>query len=321
MIRKVVFMGTPDFAVGTLQALIDSAEYEVQAVFTQPDKPKGRGKAVQMTPVKEVAVEAGIPVYQPVKIREPQWLEVLEELKPDAIIVVAFGQIIPKTILNLPQHGCINVHASLLPMYRGAAPIQWAVINGDEESGVTTMQMDEGLDTGDMILKEVVKLAADETGGSLFDKLSATGAKLLIRTLDAINEGTAQYEKQPAESPTPYAAMLTKQDGAIDWTKSAGSIECLIRGMNPWPSAYTKFRGKTLKIWAADVENTEKEEVSGGKVLPGTMIEVTKTSMKVQTGKGILSIKELQLEGKKRMEIDAFLRGYPVEAGETLGQE
>ena len=319
MIKNVVFMGTPDFAVGTLQALIDSEKYHVQAVFTQPDKPKGRGKAVQMTPVKEVAVAAGIPVHQPVKVREQQWLDLLTELAPDAIIVVAFGQIIPKTILKLPKYGCINVHGSLLPLYRGAAPIQWAVINGDEESGVTTMRMDSGIDTGDMILKEVIKLEEKETGGSLFDKLSAAGAQLLIKTLDAINDGTATYEKQPQESPTPYAAMLTKQDGAIDWAKDAKSIECLIRGLNPWPSAYTKFRGKTLKIWAADVENETADASACGKPAPGTVVEVTKTSLKIQTGSGLLSIRELQLEGKKRMEIDAFLRGYPVEVGEFLG--
>lgn len=319
MIKNVVFMGTPDFAVGTLQALIDSEKYHVQAVFTQPDKPKGRGKAVQMTPVKEVAVAAGIPVHQPVKVREQQWLDLLTELAPDAIIVVAFGQIIPKAILELPKYGCINVHGSLLPMYRGAAPIQWAVINGDEESGVTTMRMDSGIDTGDMILKDVIKLDEKETGGSLFDKLSAAGAQLLIKTLDAISDGTATYEKQPQESPTPYAAMLNKQDGSIDWTKDAKSIECLIRGLNPWPSAYTKFRGKTLKIWAADVENEAADDDSCGKSAPGTVAEVTKTSLKIQTGSGLLSIRELQLEGKKRMEIDAFLRGYPVELGEVLG--
>lgn len=317
--KNVVFMGTPDFAVGTLQALIASDAYQVQAVFTQPDKPKGRGKAVAMTPVKEVAAEAGIPVYQPIKIREPQWLEILQKLAPDVIVVVAFGQIIPKSILTLPKYGCINVHASLLPMYRGAAPIQWAVINGDQESGVTTMRMDEGLDTGDMILKEVVKLDEKETGGSLFDKLSKTGAELLIRTLDEIASGTASYERQPEESPTPYAAMLTKQDGAIDWTKSAKEIECLIRGLNPWPSAFTKFRGKTLKIWAAEVETEDMKTVSCKEFAPGEIVEISKTNLKVQTGKGILSIIELQLEGKKRMETDAFLRGYLVQTGEKLG--
>lgn len=309
-------MGTPDFAVGTLQALLDCERYQVQAVFTQPDKPKGRGKAMQMTPVKEVAVAAGIPVYQPVKIREQEYVEILKELKPDAIVVVAFGQLIPKVILELPEHGCINVHASLLPMYRGAAPIQWAVINGDKESGVTTMRMDEGLDTGDMILKETVTLAEDETGGSLFDKLSATGAELLIKTLDAINDGTAVYEKQPQESTTAYAAMLTKKDGLVDWNRSAAELECLIRGLNPWPSAYTRYRGKTLKLWAAKVEAQGQIE----KVQPGMAAEVTKTTLKIQTGDGLLSVTELQPEGKKRMAVDAFLRGYPVETGEKLGE-
>lgn len=314
MIKNVVFMGTPDFAVGTLQALIDCDRYHVQAVFTQPDKPKGRGKAVQMTPVKEAALAAGIPVYQPVKIREPEYVEILKELNPDAIVVVAFGQLIPKSILELPEHGCINVHGSLLPMYRGAAPIQWSVINGDRESGVTTMRMDEGLDTGDMILKETVILEEDETGGSLFDKLSTAGASLLIKTLDAINDGTAAYEKQPEESPTPYAAMLNKKDGLVDWNKSASEIECLIRGLNPWPSAYTKYRGRTLKLWAAKVEESALEGLQ-----PGTAAEVTRTSLKIQTGKGLLSITELQPEGKKRMAVDAFLRGYPVDVGELFG--
>ena len=319
MIKNVVFMGTPDFAVGTLRALIDSDKYHVQAVFTQPDKPKGRGKAVQMTPVKELALAAGIPVYQPVKIREPQWVEVLTQLAPDAIVVVAFGQMIPRSILELPAWGCINVHASLLPMYRGAAPIQWAVINGDRESGVTTMRMDEGLDTGDMILKEVVPLAEDETGGSLFDRLSRTGAGLLIRTLDEISAGTATYEKQPAKSPTPYAAMLTKKDGAIDWTKSAKEIECLVRGLNPWPSAYTKYRGKMLKIWAAEVEMQDSDPNQTDHVCaPGCAAVVTKNVLKIRTGSGLLSVKELQPEGKKRMEVDAFLRGYPVECGECF---
>lgn len=313
--KNVIFMGTPDFAVGTLKALIDS-DYTVQAVFTQPDKPKGRGKNMQMTPVKEVAVEAGIPVYQPRRIREPENLEILKQYNPDVIVVVAFGQIIPEEILNLPKYGCINVHGSLLPKYRGAAPIQWAVIDGEKESGVTTMRMDAGLDTGDMILKEVVPLDLEETGGSLFDKLSEAGAKLLIKTLTALEDGTATYEKQPEESPTPYAGMLTKQMGLIDWTKSAKEIECLIRGLNPWPSAYTIYHGKTLKVWAAAVEEAAEETA----VCPGTIVEVTKKTLKVKTGEGILSVKELQLEGKKRMEVDAFLRGFAVNAGEVLGR-
>ncbi len=305
-------MGTPDFAVGTLQALIDSPDYRVLAVFTQPDKAKGRGKAMQMPPVKETACAAGIPVYQPERIREGQWLEKLRALQPDVIVVVAFGQIIPREILELPPGGCINVHASLLPMYRGAAPIQWAVINGDRESGVTTMRMDAGLDTGDMILKETVALAPDETGGSLFDKLSAVGASLLIRTLDAIRDGTARYERQPKESPTAYASMLTKKDGRIDWARNAQEIERLIRGLNPWPSAYTTYRGRTLKLWAA--------QVVPGAGAPGRAAEVTKNTLKIGTGDGLLCVLELQPEGKKRMPVDAFLRGYPVEPGERFGE-
>lgn len=314
--KKIVFMGTPDFAVGTLQALLDS-KYQVQAVFTQPDKPKGRGGSVQMPPVKELALKAQIPVHQPRRIRDPENLEILKEYQPDAIVVVAFGQIIPEEILNLPPYGCINVHASLLPKYRGAAPIQWAVINGERESGVTTMRMDAGLDTGDMILKERVPLAKDETGGSLFEKLSRVGADLLIRTLEALEDGTAQLEKQPAESPTPYAGMLKKEMGLIDWSRDAASIECLIRGLNPWPSAYTRYRGKMLKIWAAQVENQTK---APGDVRPGTVLEVGKKTLKIQTGSGILSVKALQLEGKKRMETDAFLRGVRMEQGELLGE-
>ena len=343
MIQNVVFMGTPDFAVGTLQALIDSPKYELRAVFTQPDKERGRGKVLQMPPVKETALAAGIPVYQPERIREQQWLDVLKELRPDVIVVVAFGQIIPEEILKLPPGGCVNVHASLLPKYRGAAPIQWAVINGEHESGVTTMRMDTGLDTGDMILKETVTLAPDETGGSLFDRLSAVGASLLIRTLDAISDGTAQYEKQPQESPTPYAAMLKKKDGRVDWTKSAEEIERLIRGLNPWPSAYTSYRGKTLKLWAAEASgeffggadaHVQRESETGVSAIraaeiqagveeemPGTVAAITKTSLKIHTGKGLLSILELQPEGKKRMPVDAFLRGYPVEPGEMFGAE
>lgn len=307
---KTIFMGTPDFAVGTLKALI-SSEHEVLAVVTQPDKPKGRGKNMQFTPVKEAAIEAGVPVFQPVKVREPEFVTILQDLKPDVIVVVAFGQIIPENILKIPRYGCVNVHASLLPKYRGAAPIQWAVINGDEKSGVTTMQMDTGLDTGDMLLVQEVALDKEETGGSLFDKLSMVGAELLIKTLKALEDGTVIPEKQPENSPTPYAAMMTKEMGGIDWKKDAVSIERLIRGLNPWPSAYTHLNGKTLKIWRAAV----KEEESGFE--PGAVVEAKK-ALCVQTGKGVLEIMELQLEGKKRMAADAFLRGYQIERGSIL---
>lgn len=310
---KVIFMGTPDFAVGTLQALLQS-EHEVVAVVTQPDKPKGRGKAMQFTPVKEVAAEAGIPVLQPKKVREEAVVEELRSYHPDVIVVVAFGQLIPKSILEMPKYGCVNVHASLLPKYRGAAPIQWAVIDGEEKSGVTTMQMDEGLDTGDMLLTEEVTLDPEETGGSLFDKLSQVGAQLLLKTLDALENAAVTPQKQPAESTTVYAAMLNKKMGEIDWSQSAVQIERLVRGLNPWPSAYTHLAGKTLKIWKAAVRPSREQKKE-----PGSVILEDKKHFGIQTGDGVLEILELQLEGKKRMTADAFLRGYQLENGTKLG--
>lgn len=304
-------MGTPDFATGTLEEIV-LAGHEVVGVVTQPDKPKGRGKTLMPTPVKEVAMKYNLPVYQPKKVREPEFVEVLRGLKPDVMVVAAFGQIISKEILEMPKYGCINVHASLLPAYRGAAPIQWAVINGDKESGVTIMQMDEGIDTGDMIEKVVVPIAEDETGGSLFDKLSQAGAKLCVKVLQDLEDGKAVREKQPEESTTPYARMIDKKMGAIDWEKPAKEIEQLIRGLNPWPSAYTRLQGKTLKIWKAEVLLEHSQEA------PGQITEVTKNSIVVQTGQGRLKILELQLEGKKRMDAASFLRGYALKEGESF---
>ncbi len=308
---KIIYMGTPDFAVEALEALA-SSRHEVTAVFTQPDKPKGRGKAMQFTPVKEVALRENIPVYQPKKVRDPEVIQKIRELAPDVLVVVAFGQIIPQEILDIAPYGCINVHGSLLPKYRGAAPIQWAVIDGEKESGVTTMQMDAGLDTGDMLLKTVVPLDEKETGGSLFDKLSKAGADLLLKTLDALENGTVTPQKQ-GESPTAYAKMLTKDMGAIDWNRPAKELERLIRGLNPWPSAYTKLNGKTLKIWAADVCGQ-----TGEKAQPGMVLKAEKDEFLIQTGEKILSVKELQLEGKKRMDTAAFLRGCHLEKGMIL---
>ena len=305
---KIVYMGTPDFAVLPLRAMKE-AGYEVAAVVTQPDKPKGRGKTMLPTPVKEEAVSRGIPVHQPAKVRDPEFQETLKGIAPDLIVVAAFGQIIPKTILTLPRFGCINIHASLLPKYRGAAPIQQAVIDGEKESGVTIQKMGEGLDTGDMISKEVVVLSKEETGGSLFDKLSKAGADLLVKTLPSIFDGTAVYEKQPEESPTPYAAMITKQMGLLDFTKSAEVLERLVRGLNPWPSAYTFLNGKTLKVWKSSV-GEEK-----GSALPGTVVKTDRRGIHVACCDKTLILEEIQLEGKKRMDADAFLRGYPVEAG------
>lgn len=311
---RVVFMGTPDFSVGTLRELV-KAGHEVVGVVSQPDKPKGRGKSLMPTPVKEAALELGLPVYQPKKVRDPEFLEGLRELAPEVIVVVAFGQMIPQSILELPPYGCINVHASLLPKYRGAAPIQWAVIDGEPESGVTIMKMDTGLDTGDMITKVVVPIEKDETGGSLFDKLSEAGAKLLVDTLPSLADGTAVYEKQPEESPTPYAAMIQKQLGNIDWKRPAVEIERLIRGLNPWPSAFTKLNGKTLKIWSAQVLNESEKDAAA---VPGTILSADAQGLCVKTGQGVLNITELQLEGKKRMDTPAFLRGYAVKPQSVL---
>lgn len=307
---KVIFMGTPDFSVGTLEALIE-AGHEVVLAVTQPDKPKGRGGKMQYTPVKEAAIAHGIPVYQPKKIREPECIEELKKYNADIMVVIAFGQILPKEILEMTPYGCINVHASLLPKYRGAAPIQWAVIDGEEVSGVTTMQMNEGLDTGDMILKTEIRLDEKETGGSLHDKLAQAGAKLCVETLKALEEKKASWEPQ-GESTTAYARMLDKNLGNINWTDSAIQIERLIRGLNPWPSAYTHWNDKVIKLWQADVqdENTKEEA--------GTVVKVEKDSFSVQTGEGLLKVKELQLQGKKRMDAGAFLRGNHLECGEIL---
>ena len=309
---RVIFLGTPDFATGTLEEIV-KAGHEVAGVVTQPDKPKGRGKSMMPTPVKETALKYNLPVYQPKKVREPEFVELLRSLKPDVMVVAAFGQIITKEILEMPKYGCINVHASLLPAYRGAAPIQWAVIYGDKESGVTIMQMDEGIDTGDMIEKAVVPIAEDETGGSLFDKLRHTGAKLCVKVLKDLEEGTAVREKQPEESTTPYAKMIDKKMGEVDWKKSAKEIEQLIRGLNPWPSAYTKVHGKTLKLWKAKVL------LETSQMNPGQIVKVTKDSLAVQPVQGMLEIQELQLEGKKRMDTSSFLRGYALAEGESLG--
>ena len=309
---KIVYMGTPDFAVNPLHALAE-AGYDVAGVITQPDKPKGRGKSMLPTPVKEEALKHGFPVYQPVKVRDPEFLQVLEKLDPDIIVVAAFGQIIPKSILELPKYGCINIHASLLPKYRGAAPIQQAVIDGEKESGVTIMRMGTGLDTGDMISRIVVPIAKDETGGTLFDKLAEAGAKLLVETLPHIFDGTAVYEKQPEESPTPYAGMITKQMGLINFGKSAAELERLVRGLNPWPSAFTFWNGKTLKVWESFV--VKSEEAGAEKSEPGTVVKTDKKGIYVACGEDVLVLSQVQLEGKKRMDADAFLRGCHIETG------
>lgn len=309
---RVVFMGTPDFSVPTLQSLIDE-KYDVVGVVTQPDKPKGRGRTMQFTPVKELAVKYGIPVLQPVKLKNDDvFFEELKALKPDVIVVIAFGQILPDRVLELPKYGCINIHASLLPKYRGAAPIQWAILNGEKETGVTTMMMDSGLDTGDMILRKVIPIEEKETGGSLFDKLAYAGGDLIIETLKQAEAGTLKRIPQNNDESN-YVSIIKKEYGHMDFTKSALELERLIRGLNPWPSAFTSLHGKTLKVWDADVVETVSEEK------PGTILSVDKDSFTVMTGEGALKILELQLEGKKRMMTEAFLRGYKLETGEMLG--
>ena len=310
---KIVYMGTPDFAVAPLEAII-RAGHEVTAVVTQPDKQKGRGKEVQMTPVKECALRHGIPVFQPVKIKEPEAVSKLREYSADIFVVAAFGQLLSEEILTMPKFGCINIHASLLPAYRGAAPIQWVILNGEKETGVTIQQMAKDLDTGDMLLKKKVVIDPKETGESLHDKLMAAGAELLVEALPLIEEGKLVPEKQD-DALSCYASKLTKAMGLIDWNKDAVTLERLVRGLNSWPSAYTYYKGKTLKIWEADVLD---EEASGK---PGTVERVQKDSIDVATGKGLLQIRSLQLEGKKRMAVRDFLLGYEIKPGQYLGEE
>ncbi len=304
---KIIYMGTPDFSVAPLEAII-RAGHEVTAVVTQPDKQKGRGKEVQMTPVKECALSHGIPVLQPVKIKEPEAVAELKKYPADIFVVAAFGQLLTEEILNMPKFGCINIHASLLPAYRGAAPIQRVIINGEEKTGVTIQQMAKGLDTGDMLLKKEISIDPKETGGSLHDKLSAAGAELIVEALSKIEKGEVVPEKQD-DALSCYAKKLDKAMGLIDFDQNAVSIERLIRGLNPWPSAYTLYKGKTLKIWEADVVPLEKKEE------PGTVAFVAKDFFDIATKEGALRVKSLQLEGKKKVAVKDFLLGYEIVCG------
>ncbi|MDX5708855.1 methionyl-tRNA formyltransferase, partial [Clostridioides difficile] len=290
---KIVFMGTPDIAVPCLQKIIDE-KYEILGVVTQPDKPKGRGKKLGMSPVKELAIENNIPVYQPVKARDKEFIDKIKSLNPDVIVVVAFGQILPKEILEIPKLGCINVHVSLLPKYRGAAPINWVIINGEEKTGVTTMYMDEGLDTGDMILKTEVNLDENITAGELHDKMMNIGAETLKETLRLIEEGNAPREVQNHEEFS-YAPIMNKSLGNIDFSKSAREIHNLVRGVNPWPSAYTTYNDVIMKVWKTKVldEKSTKDV--------GTIIDVSKDGIKVSTIDNVLLIEEIQMPNKKRM--------------------
>lgn len=307
---NIVFMGTPDFAVPSLQRLVE--KYNVTAVFTQPDKPKGRGKKMGYSEVKEEALKHDIPVYQPIKLKDDRELiEKLKELKPDFIIVVAFGQLLTKEVLDIPKYGCINLHGSLLPMYRGAAPIQWAVIRGEKVSGNTTMLMDVGLDTGDMLLKDEVEIPDNMTAGELYDILKVRGADLLVKTIDGVANKTIVPEKQTEE--TFYAKMLNKEIANICWDKDAEEIHNLIRGLNPWPIAYSSYKDQRMKIFESAVlkEKTDKT--------PGTIIDVNKEGIKVACGNNVLLIKKVQFPNGKPLMVEQYINGHDIEKNIILG--
>ena len=307
---KIVFMGTPDFAVPSLKKLIE--KYDVCAVFTQPDRPKGRGKKVAFSPVKEIAMEHNIDVYQPVKLKDDrEMIEKLKSINPDFIIVVAFGQILTKEVLDIPKNGCINLHGSLLPMYRGAAPINWAIIKGEKVSGNTTMLMDVGLDTGDMLLKDEVEIPENMNAGELYDILKERGSDLLVETIEGIKNNTIVPQKQSDE--TFYAKMLNKEIAEINWNDSANDVHNIIRGLNPWPIAYTNFKGERMKIYESNVLSEERKET------PGTIISATKEGMKVACGKNVLLVKKIQLPNGKPLTIEQFINGHKIEKKEKLG--
>ena len=308
---RIIFMGTPDFACPTLATLIERGE-QVVAVVTQPDRPKGRGQQTLPPPVKVLAQEHGIPVFQPVKVRHPEALEEIRSLNPDLIVVVAFGQILPKALLDIPKHGCINVHASLLPYYRGAAPLNWCIINGETETGVTTMMMDVGLDTGDMLLKRSTPIDPDEDTRSLHDRLCQIGAELLGETLDELAAGRLVPEKQD-DALTCYAPMLKKEDGLIDWSKDAATVKNLVRGMTPWPGAYSYLDDKLLKVY--------RVQTATGTGTPGAVLSAGRDGIEVACGEGSIVIHELQLEGKKRLNAAEFLAGCKLEPGTALGKK
>lgn len=313
---KIVYMGTPDFAVPALEALVQ-AGHEIAGVVTQPDRQKGRGGKVQFPPVKEAALKHGFCVYQPERVAVPEFIHQLKEIAPELIVVAAFGQILPKEILELPQYGCINIHASLLPKLRGAAPIQWAILEGEEVTGLTTMYMDEGLDTGDMLEKVEVKILPEDTGESLHDKLAKEGGPLILRTIEKLCDGTLVRTRQDDAAHT-YAKMLHKELGKIDFTWPAEKICRYVRGLLPWPGTFTSYQKKTLKLWEAAFCPESKEDVDKGYDC-GTVVRLDKNYIYVQTGKDLLVMKSVQLEGKKRMDAASFLRGVPMKEGDRLG--
>jgi methionyl-tRNA formyltransferase len=306
---RLVFMGTPEFAVPAMQKLIDRGELVV-AVVTQPDRPKGRGQRLASPPVKILAEGHGIAVLQPAKVRAPEFIEIMRELRPDLIVVVAFGQILPKALLDIPRFGCINVHASLLPCYRGAAPINRCIINGDAETGVTIMQMDVGLDTGGMLLKKVTPIDPDEDARALHDRLAVIGAEALTETLDLLLNGKITPEKQD-DGLASFAPMLKKEDGQIEWNSDPQTIRNLVRGLTPWPGAYTFLGGKTLKIYSC--------RVAGGSGIPGTILQADRSGLVIACSSDSLLVDELQLEGKKRLSVKDFLAGYNIKPGTMLG--
>ncbi|WP_102400620.1 methionyl-tRNA formyltransferase [Haloimpatiens massiliensis] len=305
---NIVFMGTPDFSVPSLKALIEN--YDVKAVFTQPDRPKGRGKQITMSSVKQVALENSIPVYQPHSLKkEKDIIEKLKEIKPDFIIVVAFGQILSKEVLEIPKYACINLHASLLPKYRGAAPINFAIINGEKKSGNTSMIMEEGLDTGDMLLKQEVEIGKDMTAGELHDILSEKGATLLLDTIN--NFSNIKREKQD-DSLSCYASMMSKDMAKINWNESAENINNLIRGLNPWPVAFTNYEDRVMKIYKAHIINKKASEE------PGRILKVSKEGIEVACGENILLIEKIQFPGKKPLFVKEYIRGNEIKEGVSL---
>ncbi|WP_026504849.1 methionyl-tRNA formyltransferase [Butyrivibrio sp. NC3005] len=308
---KIVYMGTPDFAVGALDALV-KAGHEIVCVVTQPDKAKGRSKELTFSPVKEYAVEHNITVYQPVKIKETESVEYLKTFNADIFVVAAFGQILSKEVLDIPKFGCVNIHASLLPLYRGASPIQQSILDGQKETGVTLMQMDVGMDTGDILMQEAIPITNEDTAGTLFDKLQELGADMIVRALPLIEKGQLTRIPQD-ESKATKVGKLTKEMGCIDWNKDADYVDRLIRTTNPWPSAYTTMNGKTLKIWKAIPLESTDEVLENG-----TVFNITKNDFMVKTGKGALKVIEVQLSGKKRMSAGDFLRGNHLQNGDRF---
>ncbi len=340
---KIVFMGTPDFAAGALKALI-AAGHEITAVVTQPDKAKGRSNKLMFTPVKECALAYNIPIMQPRRIKTQEAIQELKQYEADVYVVAAFGQILSQEILDMPRYGSLNIHASLLPKYRGASPIQHVIINGEQETGITIMQMDAGIDTGDMLYKKTIAIEDTDTYETLHDKLMVLGGEAIVEALTLLEDGELVPEKQD-DSLSSHASLISKEMGRVDFTMEACAIERLIRGLNPWPSAYTAYKGKQLKIWAVSVEACKagkcladcanaadgtaecmegvkdpvESEAAARSSEPGTVVEVTKNTIKVATGKGLLCINELQLEGKKRMSTHDFLLGVKVQPGDMLG--